>query len=38
VKGGDWLIEDIVGAREVQGWEARCTASRFLHERSTTRC
>ncbi len=36
VKGGDWRIEDIVGAREVQGWGGRVHSIPFLHERSTT--
>jgi len=36
VKGGDWRVEDIVGAREVQGWGGRVHSIPFLHERSTT--
>jgi len=36
VKGGDWRIESIVGAREVQGWGGRVHSIPFLHERSTT--
>ena len=36
VKGGDWRIEDIVGAREVQGWGGTVHSIPFLHERSTT--
>lgn len=36
VKGGDWRIEDIVGAREVQSWGGRVHSIPFLHERSTT--
>ncbi|HEU0234451.1 MAG TPA: D-glycero-beta-D-manno-heptose 1-phosphate adenylyltransferase [Gallionella sp.] len=36
VKGGDWQIEDIVGAREVQGWGGKVHSIPFLHERSTT--
>ena len=36
VKGGDWQIEDIVGAREVQGWGGAVHSIPFLHERSTT--
>ena len=36
VKGGDWRIEDIVGAREVQGWCGTVHSIPFLHERSTT--
>ena len=36
VKGGDWRVEDIVGAREVQGWGGKAHSIPFLHERSTT--
>jgi len=36
VKGGDWEIENIVGAREVQGWGGKVHSIPFLHERSTT--
>jgi rfaE bifunctional protein nucleotidyltransferase chain/domain len=36
VKGGDWRIENIVGAREVQGWGGTVHSIPFLHERSTT--
>ncbi len=36
VKGGDWAITDIVGAREVQGWGGTVHSIPFLHERSTT--
>ena len=36
VKGGDWQIEDIVGAHEVQGWDGAVHSIPFLHERSTT--
>lgn len=36
VKGGDWLIENIVGAREVQAWGGKVHSIPFLHERSTT--
>src|SRR3989338_4153387 len=35
-KGGDWRIEDIVGAREVQGRCGKVHSIPFLHERSTT--
>jgi rfaE bifunctional protein nucleotidyltransferase chain/domain len=35
-KGGDWQVENIVGAREVQGWGGRVHSIPFLHERSTT--
>ncbi len=37
VKGGDWPIDKIVGAREVAGWGGKVHAIPFLHERSTTR-
>lgn len=36
VKGGDWQVEEIVGAREVQGWGGTVHSIPFLHERSTT--
>ena len=36
VKGGDWRVESIVGAREVQSWGGRVYSIPFLHERSTT--
>ena len=36
VKGGDWQIEKIVGAREVQGCGGKVHSIPFLHERSTT--
>jgi rfaE bifunctional protein nucleotidyltransferase chain/domain len=36
VKGGDWKIENIVGAKEVQGWGGAVYSIPFLHERSTT--
>ncbi len=36
VKGGDWQIENIVGAREVQGWGGTVHSIPFRHERSTT--
>jgi len=36
VKGGDWAVADIVGAREVQGWGGTVHSIPFLHERSTT--
>lgn len=36
VKGGDWQIENIVGAREVQGWGGKVHSIQFLHEYSTT--
>ena len=37
VKGGDWPIDKIVGAREMAGWGGKVHALPFLHERSTTR-
>lgn len=36
VKGGDWKPENIVGAKEVQGWGGQVHSIPFLHERSTT--
>ena len=36
VKGGDWKIENIVGASAVQGWGGAIHSIPFLHERSTT--
>ena len=36
VKGGDWQAENIVGAREVQGWGGKVHSIPFLHECSTT--
>jgi len=36
VKGGDWKIENIVGAPEVQSWGGTVHSIPFLHERSTT--
>ena len=35
-KGGDWKVENIVGAGEVQGWGGTVHSIPFLHERSTT--
>lgn len=35
-KGGDWAVENIVGAREVQGWGGSVHSIPFLHDRSTT--
>jgi rfaE bifunctional protein nucleotidyltransferase chain/domain len=35
-KGGDWQIENIVGASEVQSWGGTVHSIPFLHERSTT--
>ena len=36
VKGGDWPVEQIVGASEVQRWGGKVYSLPFLHERSTT--
>ena len=36
VKGGDWKVEDIVGAAEVKSWGGRVHSIPFEHERSTT--
>jgi rfaE bifunctional protein nucleotidyltransferase chain/domain len=36
VKGGDWAVADIVGAKEVQGWGGQVCSIPFLHQRSTT--
>ena len=36
VKGGDWQIDHIVGAAEVQGWGGKVHSIPFLHQRSTT--
>ncbi len=36
VKGGDWVPDKIVGAREVQGWGGTVRSIPFVHERSTT--
>ena len=35
-KGGDWLPDAIVGAREVQAWGGTVHSIPFLHQRSTT--
>ena len=37
VKGGDWDIDNIVGAKEVRGWGGSVHAIDFRHDRSTTR-
>jgi D-glycero-beta-D-manno-heptose 1-phosphate adenylyltransferase len=37
VKGGDWAAENIVGAREVQGWGGKVHSIAFEHDRSTTK-
>ena len=36
VKGGDWPVDQIVGAVEVQSWGGKVYSIPFLHERSTT--
>ncbi len=37
VKGGDWAVDAIVGAREVAAWGGSVHSIPFEHERSTTR-
>ena len=37
VKGGDWPVETIVGARDVKSWGGEVQSIPFEHERSTTR-
>ncbi|MDA8225763.1 MAG: D-glycero-beta-D-manno-heptose 1-phosphate adenylyltransferase, partial [Betaproteobacteria bacterium] len=36
VKGGDWPVDAIVGAREVLGWGGSVHSIPFVYERSTT--
>jgi D-glycero-beta-D-manno-heptose 1-phosphate adenylyltransferase len=36
VKGGDWPIEQMVGAKEVQGWGGRALSIPFEVDRSTS--
>ncbi len=36
VKGGDWPVERIVGAPEVQGWGGSVHSIPFIHQTSTT--
>jgi rfaE bifunctional protein nucleotidyltransferase chain/domain len=36
VKGGDWAVDSIVGASEVQGWGGQVHSIPFIHQRSTT--
>jgi len=36
VKGGDWSVDRIVGAKEVQGWGGKVHSIAFRHDRSTT--
>lgn len=37
VKGGDWPLDQIVGAAEVRSWGGSVHAIAFQHQRSTTR-
>ena len=37
VKGGDWAVENIVGAREVQAWGGKVHSIAFRHDVSTTK-
>lgn len=37
VKGGDWEVDDIVGATEVRGWGGNVHSIPFVVDRSTTR-
>jgi rfaE bifunctional protein nucleotidyltransferase chain/domain len=36
VKGGDWPVEKMVGAAQVQSWGGKALSIPFEHERSTT--
>ena len=36
VKGGDWAVQAIVGAKEVESWGGAVRSIPFEHERSTT--
>ena len=36
VKGGDWGVDQIVGAPEVRGWGGKVISIPFLHQTSTT--
>jgi rfaE bifunctional protein nucleotidyltransferase chain/domain len=36
VKGGDWPVDKIVGAREVLAWGGQVHSIPFIHQRSTT--
>jgi rfaE bifunctional protein nucleotidyltransferase chain/domain len=36
VKGGDWAVDDIVGAAEVKSWHGAVHSIPFVHERSTS--
>ncbi|HEX4780954.1 MAG TPA: D-glycero-beta-D-manno-heptose 1-phosphate adenylyltransferase [Usitatibacter sp.] len=37
VKGGDWPVDRIVGAKEVQAWGGKVHSIAFRHDRSTTK-
>ena len=37
VKGGDWGVDKIVGAKEVAGWGGKVHSIPFRHDRSTTK-
>ena len=37
VKGGDWAVDRIVGAREVESWGGKVHSIAFEHDQSTTR-
>ena len=37
VKGGDWSVDDIVGAGQVAGWGGKVHSIAFEHDRSTTK-
>jgi D-glycero-beta-D-manno-heptose 1-phosphate adenylyltransferase len=37
VKGGDWAVDKIVGAKEVAGWGGQVHSIAFQHDRSTTK-
>ena len=36
VKGGDWSVDNIVGAPEVRSWGGKVVSIPFLHDTSTT--
>ena len=36
VKGGDWVVDAIVGAAEVKSWHGAVHSIPFVHERSTS--
>jgi len=36
VKGGDWKVENIVGAKEVPAWGGKVYSIPFMHKTSTT--